>query len=806
MPFFGDKVKPTKVGQKIADTGDIEVTNGFNFASDDAVAFDNEVTRDGTEFDLSSNVSVNPSNILESVTPASGTPISGSFTVFGGDVTQQTIDLGTLNTQFTSLNGGKLTISITFNANSISGSEPELISLVLTYAPSVVFTFPLSSVDIVGSTTIIDINIPNVDYSAALNTNPTASLVMLVRGFSFRGSYSINALMNSIKGSLHDGIVLLASIEANKVESDLENQINDLRNTIDASGNGVDSIIPRISPYRTNTRSEPETSVAYFAQSTGSDAFPDISAMSHVNPASPTFTVTGTSMFVAVPLGGADSYALITSIGTFLLNTTSQANLSLGRSEFFNNITFAVFRVTGLTANEVVEVDRLTSEQVVAWQDDIDGLKASIERIDAELGHAALDLSDELIDVLDNEVTVSEESNPVINATPYNIGLGTGNNQKVYYETNANTPGSGVLNSTAIDKNFGNDRYRNKLIYLPSNVSYTNQAYLSASDGSTIRDLIIYANGQFSARTFIPAVPAGSTTVTSYPAPSNRVSGAGIWQTIEALTFRNGVPVPEADELFFTRNIPTSSTTLNIQYRGHANGNLFGVGSTTLAGVGGSSEVATTFTISDGGETATMEVRYYPNRQGQRQIRVTVTERVNTGLPTINDVQIILSYTETRSVPGTAATTRDIPLERVSSLEQVFAIKPSSTNTLILVGDIAEIDTGYPYTTLFGATESGHLILGSELGIFLDYEDFNPISTTIVDLQNHATLTQFGLFSTSYTHDTILSFDTRIRARDTSGNLITLGDITGFTIEDTSTNQVYTIGVTNGAFTLTLIP
>ena len=57
-----------------------------------------------------------------------------------------------------------------------------------------------------------------------------------------------------------------------------------------------------------------------------------------------------------------------------------------------------------------------------------------------------------------------------------------------------------------------------------------------------------YLDGEFRAKVFVPAVPAGSTTTTSYPAPPTLVSGAGIWQTIEALTFQNGIPVPESDE------------------------------------------------------------------------------------------------------------------------------------------------------------------------------------------------------------------------------------------------------------------
>ena len=95
--------------------------------------------------------------------------------------------------------------------------------------------------------------------------------------------------------------------------------------------------------------------------------------------------------------------------------------------------------------------------------------------------------------------------------------------------------------------------------------------------------MITYANGQFNARQFVPAIPASTVTDIIYPAPSTRVSGAGIWINIPALTFVNGIPVPEADEVFFTRNIPATTIPVDIQYRGHANGNIFGAGTAKLA-------------------------------------------------------------------------------------------------------------------------------------------------------------------------------------------------------------------------------
>ena len=86
-----------------------------------------------------------------------------------------------------------------------------------------------------------------------------------------------------------------------------------------------------------------------------------------------------------------------------------------------------------------------------------------------------------------------------------------------------------------------------------------------------------------------------------------------------------------------------------------------------------------------------------------------MTERVNAGLPTINDIEVILSYDETRTVPATNSRTRDVPFESVTPRGQVFAIKPSDTGDLVLVGSDREVNTGFSYATLFGASESGTL-------------------------------------------------------------------------------------------------
>lgn len=706
----------------------------------------------GVRQDFSRNVFVNESNVIQFSAMASGTPLQlVYFTSNTGGATARTITYANQPIQFTDLQGGTLSLSAMFAANSQSGFLPELTELVLNFSGTT-FTFPLTGVDPQSGVASVDITIPNADYSSILNSNCDVTLNYQFRGNTFIGSFTVMAVANTLNGSLRPAVTNIANTAAMMAEQRVSSSIDNLAHEIDNDGAALQAIQPRISPYKTRTVNAPAVD-ALFNDSSGSDPFPsDLTTLNSVSADNPRFTGNGTALFVAVVAPGNFALQNITTGGiTALLNGPT---VSLGESLTLNNQTYFVYRVTGLTSGHVYEVERTTQERVVAWPDDINNLQDDVQRIDAELAHAALNLDDAVVDVLDS-LTVTEQSTPVTGPTDYNNQLAgpTNTTQTVFRETSPNSPSGGTLSSKPISDTAGTDRARQKLVYLPAGVDYVNQAYLSAFDGSTGRDLIRYDNGTFSAQVFVPAKSAGSSTEIVYPAPATRVSGEGIWQNIETLTFQNGEPVPEADVLFFTRNIPSTATTLTIQYRGHANGNVFGTNSTTLTGVGGSNQVFANFTLDTGGETASAEVAWLPSA---RQIRVRVTEHVNNGFPTINDVDVILAFTETRVVPATPATVRQVGIEFEHEGDQVFAIKPSSSGELILVGDQTEINTGYAYTTLFGASENGFLTTPVTTATYLDYEDFEPTTRTITDLENHATLPQFGLFSTTYNRETDL--------------------------------------------------
>ncbi len=99
---------------------------------------------------------------------------------------------------------------------------------------------------------------------------------------------------------------------------------------------------------------------------------------------------------------------------------------------------------------------------------------------------------------------------------------------------------------------------------------------------------------------------------------------------------------------------------------------------------------------------------------------MSVSERVNGGLPTINDVQVILSFVETRVIPARPASTRFVNISNFgeTGTSRAILIRPSVTRvsndvgnnpTVVVVGELAEADTGYFYDALFGNEDtSGH--------------------------------------------------------------------------------------------------
>ena len=645
--------------------------------------------------------------------------------------------------------------------------------------PSFVLAHGVDNIDIVVSTDGDEVQRHNLSTFTLLDdanfTNGTVNHYIFPTTFNYASLETINIVLTQVNATFNfnrtiDTTPNVSNLQREQLSSDIDSLLKKIDSLPTNTGNDFTSIIDRISPYRNLQINTPDTDVYYRAATSAGESFPsDLTGLTQVNPDNPRFPLTTANLFLFVEGGSTLAYTIqnITQNTSFPLDR-SLPNIEIGVSFVDNNKTYFGYRITGLTISDVLEVDNFRLEQVVAWQDDINNLIKDINRIDAELKHAALNLPDDLVQVLDNEVDVTEETNPTIIATDYNKSFSTNDTQTIFYETTPNAVGSGVLNSKPISETTG-VRARRKLVYLPSTTPYVNGALITAFDGTTIRNLVEYQNGVFNAIIFVPGTSAGSQTITVTPSPSNLV--ARDWYSIPLHTSNL---VAEADELFLTRDVPTTATTLNIQYRYDANGGHGATQTTTLviSDINQDANQFVNLALPDG-ENVSVGINWDATN---RRIRITGTPQASNPNFFIFDMEVGITFEETRVIPATSASTRSVRIEdqAIAGQDNVFAIKPSATNTLVIVGDEREVDTGYLYTTLFDSDESGYLTI-PDTGIFLDYQNFSPSASTLIALEQHATLPQFGLFSTEYTHATIVNFDTQLTVRNEAGDKVDVG-------------------------------
>ena len=741
------------------------------------------VEQDGIRFNTTRNIQVDPANVFEFSAIATGVPQTRELGT-NSQGAGRSIAFPNVPIQFTDLVGGRLAINLNFNVTSLSGFAPAFTSVRLAYPSGITFDFPVNGTPINGNF-MATIDIPNIDYSAALNQDCTLTLFFDFFGASFFGEYSVLNVINTAVGRLHEPIVSLIASESTPLEARLQAQIDNIIGEVGDDEASFAAIQDRISPYRNNIALSPDINVRYL-DSTGSDAFPAVSTMTAVNPLNTQYTMGTTAVFIAVATGVEQA---VVNGGTQTLLTSANANtdpnLELGESSTFEGRTYFVYRLTNQTVNDVIQTFDLTSVQVVAWQDDINTLDADINRIDAELKHAALNLSDPLIDVLDNNVQVAEESTPTIVPTDYNKSFSTDDTQTVFYESSPKAPSGGQHSSDAISGS------STKLVVIPENHTYVDGVILQADNGAATTDLVSFVNGQLIANVFVPAIPSGSKTVTVHPLPATQVQKD--WYSIALHTSDLRA---EADELFFTRDVPVAPVSLNFTYRYDANGGHGTTQSTNLVitDIAQDASIAVTLSLPDG-ESVDVTFDW---QAAQRRIRVAGTPFASDPNFFIFDMEVGVTFTETRTTPAVPATTRPVVIgaQRVTGQDAVLATKVSSGGDLILVGDVAEVDTNYSMTELFGVGLTGNLIVFTELGTYLNYTQFSPSAQTVVSLENHATLPQFGLFTTIYTSATVVTFDAQLEAKDSLGGTVKLGQ--ELVLIDTVDGDRYQITIANG--------
>ena len=710
--------------------------------------------QDGIRFNSNRNVQIHPDNVVVFESMGSGLPIER--TLAGNTQGARSIRYDNVPIQLSDIVGGRLTLGLNINIESVSGFSPvfERIEIRFPDFDGVVFDFPLTNAPQNGSFSST-IDIPSIDYSGAINSNASVIFYYSFAGQSFFGSYTLTSLINTSKGRLHDAILQLSNTSVAEAEMRLGTRIDEVIGTVNEENSSIESLVPRVSPYRNNPISSPDVTARYL-DSTGSDSFPStLNLLSEVSPDNPRFTGGNVALYVAVIAGDSHVLNNITQDVSIPLSD-DHAQVSLGESLNENGQTYFVYQVIGLTSTDVYEIDRTILERVVAWDDDISILKSDIERIDTELEHAVLNLPDALINVLDNEVTVTEEDTPSVSASDYNKSFTPNQSQAIFLDVNA--PVNSLVNSSAINVNIANDQYRNKLMYIPQGTTVGNQVILSAFDGTTSVPLITYADGRFTAKKFIPLIPAGTSVSTQY-ASENNGEGSGAFNPIDIVPGTrdaNGNIVPENVSLSITRNLPTSNESITVSIDGVVNGNDEGIRTFTLPFNG---DANLTY-IEAGGFNTGVNFRA---RYSNGIILLEVTNQSNNFAIDLSHFKVLLSYQRVQTVPATPATVRDIPLSTESlNTANVFAFKDVGGN-LVVESDAAIVDTGYAYTTLFSANESGTLQTPLLNGVFMDYRVFAPSTVFVQQLENHSTLPQFGLFTTNYTHETIVNLGTGLR-------------------------------------------
>ena len=626
-----------------------------------------------------------------------------------------------------------------------------------------------------------------MDYSGAINQDATIRLFYNFSGVSWNGKYTINGLINTSTGSLHDSVLRLAETAAQQSATIINTRIDTLVGDIDEEGNAIADLNLRASRFREDQINEPYINTRWL-NSTGSDNPPtDIGTMNDVDVASPRFSLTGTDAYIAsesVDTATGGAYTLLNRTNTTSIPLDdSDPNVEVLESLSFEGKTWFVYRVSNLTAGDVYELDQTRFVRVVAREEDIKTLFANSARVDAELEHALLNLSDPVIEVFENEVSVDVETVPTVVPNDYNRSFSATGLQTIFYPDPATTFTGGFTRTPAIKDNPAAREYR-KLVYLGDSIP--TGTLLRAFDTAQNIDLVTFDGSQAVVKVFVPATSGGSTTVTVRPTPQNQVVKDWYFISTKTSDLR-----PIANELFFVNNVPTVSSTLNINYRYDANGGHGATISTTLAGVGGGSDVSTTVNLAlPDGESITLIIDW---QASQNRIRVEAIPNSSGSGLFIFDVEVGLNFTETRTIPAQPATTRNAFLGRATDVS-VIATKPSDDDTkLVIVSGDVEVNTNYTYAQLFGGTDSGYLEAAGDIQM-LDYQEFLPSVSTVTSLRQHSTLPQLGLFTTQYSDQTTLVFDTQVQAHrfvvidsDGSGDLYEIG-VNGGVIEAVKRN------------------
>ena len=414
---------------------------------------------------------------------------------------------------------------------------------------------------------------------------------------------------------------------------------------------------------------------------------------------------------------------------------------------------------SGRVEQELLPMITRNSEQISDINNDI----VSIED---RLNHELLNLPTDVVGWLSNDLSITTHPSTTLEPSLFNRGLGTDGSQTVFIDANMSDDGtnmsSGAIKASAT---------RAQKLFESSFSEYADGDTIAhAYDGVSVTTPLVKRVGDnIVGIKYIPAIPAGTTTSTHYPYPVN--SFVHDWYTLNTSANRQAV----ATELLFVNDVPSVSSTLNVNYRYEANGGVGVTQSFTIANVGGASDVSSTRVLSlPDGETITVIVDW----QAQfRRIRVEAIPNANNQNFFIFDTQVNMNYLVTENIPETPATTQDIVIGTYDG-SWVFAIRPTlvrvnlDLSTLILIGESGEFDTGYLLNDLFGVNDDGHMTILNNLNVAIyDYKNFIPSQSVVGSILNRINLPHQGWFTENFNENNTAEIDTRMSVADSGGVL-----------------------------------
>ena len=624
--------------------------------------------------------------------------------------------------------------------------------------------FPLDGLSAIDGNPIkVSIKIPTKDYDDGADAPADITLAYDYEGQYYHGSLTIHSVVETRDGPLRSAIEAIAFAQARLEAAKLQVEIDKLRHELDSTGQLPSELSDRISPLVNIDHLAPETG-AYF--STGLQPA-SLAAMTQVSVDNPRFTMPS----------AANLYVAVAEPGDFvLLNITAGTQVTLDGavgSFFVDGKSHFLYSTGPQASGAVFEVEDRTVDRTPLWEHQIQLLTTELAALKAAQSHVLDGIPEDVLEVMKNDVQVTVQDTVTRSASDFNNQLGNPDTQ----ESVSDQQGTQASNiSDAFNQRASGNAYRRKkLIYMPgASALLAGQNLLAAMVGGSTNILMTTDAAHYFGKRHVAAIPGGSQDVTVYPAPANEPSREGKFIEIAASTIGpDGAPIPEADEKFFTRNIPGSSRTLTIEYRGTGNSGYFGRATTTLVGVGGPVDVSKSVVLVDGAETVTLFIDWIA---ATRRIRASIAPRTNYSA-TVRSVGVNLRFTETRTLPATPATVRDVQIGTVRSGETfVVALSADSVSgNVILTTAEDHLDTGYSFADLFGSGDAGHIAATGNDSVIYDYRGFDATEGIVGQLVARASLKDFGLFDTDTDHRTTVNLETRLQVKNSAGETVDVG-------------------------------